>query len=295
MKIGIQKRESAYTPEAYAYSKYLAARGCEIEFLENLSSHNDINIYFMGIRPFWKDTKTNAFELHEYHSLSTSPLPLVKNYFKKVVNSAPVGRTFLNRDVMNEFGFSDGVPFLIRDMGVDADLFSSTPKNPSYDVIYCGSTHSRPGLEKCIDDLLKKGFRVLVVGRTSQAFTSLFSEYKNITFSGFVPRAELPNYYKMARAGLNYVPNIYPFSLQTSTKALEYLAAGLTLLTNKNDWVVNFSSKYNVPMVYLDELNSVEDLYVQRDFSLPYAEFEWDSLLERIGFLDFLKGVCEHK
>ena len=54
MKIGIPLSSFAYTPEAYAYEKYLKKLGHQIQLDYELDPDNDINIYFMGTRPFWK-------------------------------------------------------------------------------------------------------------------------------------------------------------------------------------------------------------------------------------------------
>lgn len=54
MKIGITLKPQAYTPEAFAYKKYLENFGHEIDlnFANELDRKNDINIYFMGVRAF---------------------------------------------------------------------------------------------------------------------------------------------------------------------------------------------------------------------------------------------------
>lgn len=56
MKVGIPL-STRYTPEAYAYEKYLKAMGHEVQLDYNLDPNNDINIHFMGTRPFWKSNK----------------------------------------------------------------------------------------------------------------------------------------------------------------------------------------------------------------------------------------------
>jgi hypothetical protein len=96
MKVGIPLSTSAYTPEAYAYEKYLKAMGHEVQLDYDLDPNNDINIHFMGTRPFWKSSKGRALEIHEYQSLSTPPYAKLKNYSKRIINKKPVGRIFLN-------------------------------------------------------------------------------------------------------------------------------------------------------------------------------------------------------
>lgn len=72
MIVGIGLKEHAYTPEAYAYKSYLESNGVSVQ-LENeafIDPNNDINIYFMGMRPLWHRKKGRAIEIHEYQSLS---------------------------------------------------------------------------------------------------------------------------------------------------------------------------------------------------------------------------------
>ena len=47
MNIGIGLKKTAYTPEAYAYEKYLTSKGfkVQLEQEEKLDLNNDINIY----------------------------------------------------------------------------------------------------------------------------------------------------------------------------------------------------------------------------------------------------------
>lgn len=61
MKIGIILSKYAYTPEAYAYEKFLKNNGHQVQLEYELDPNNDVNIYFMGNRPFWK--KSSLFNV----------------------------------------------------------------------------------------------------------------------------------------------------------------------------------------------------------------------------------------
>ena len=197
MKVGIPLSTSAYTPEAYAYEKYLKAMGYEVQLDYNLDPNNDINIHFMGTRPFWKSNKGRALEIHEYQSLSTPPYAKLKNYSKRIINKKPVGRIFLNNFVHQDLHFNDNIPYIYRDMGVDQALFQNPLQNPLYDIIYCGSITGRIGL---VETLLKlaKDYRIIVVGKITEEEKKLL-QVNNITLMGPVNRDQLPEIYKNAR------------------------------------------------------------------------------------------------
>lgn len=287
MKIGIPLSQFAYTPEAYAYEKYLKEMGHQVQLDYELDPNNDINIFFMGTRPFWKKNEGRAIEIHEYHSLSTPPYAKLRNFSKKIINKKPAGRIFLNTFVHQSLNFNDDIPYIYRDMGVDEILFQTPSKNPLYDIIYCGSISGRSGL---IENLLElaKSYKVVVVGKiTEQEHTLL--QVKNITLLGQVSRDELPEIYRNARFGLNYTPDIYPYNIQTSTKTLEYLASGLRVISNKYKWVESLEKSHNFGIVWLDQ-----DIYnIGVDgFKNSYNVncYSWNHILHNSGFLNFLES-----
>ena len=148
MKVGVGLKKHAYTPEAYAYKKFLEQSNVEVQLApeEDLCSDNDVNIYFMGLRPFWRRKASGAAEVHEYQSLSVAPCPAFKDAVKKIVNGRPNGRIFLNEVVRESMGFASGVPYILRDMGVDAALFQKPNACPDFDIVYSGSIAGRNGL-----------------------------------------------------------------------------------------------------------------------------------------------------
>lgn len=290
MKVGIPLSHYAYTPEAYAYEKYLTKLGYQTQLDYELDPNNDVNIYFMGSRPFWKKNGGRAKEIHEYQSLSTPPYAKVKNYAKKLINKPPSGRIFLNDFVHRDLNFNDNIPFLYRDMGVDENLFQKPIDNPLYDIVYCGSISGRSGL---IDVLLRlaQTYKVVVVGQLSNQEKLVLCDIVNITILGKVTRDELPEIYRNCKYGLNYTPDIYPYNIQTSTKTLEYLASGLGVISNRYQWVEFFFKKIDYQPIWLS-LNNNIDLYnfvsVKMDVMKPYS---WQCLLENSGFANFINEL----
>ena len=291
MKIGIPLSKFAYTPEAYAYEKYLKKLGHQIQLDYELDPDNDINIYFMGTRPFWKKKDVRAIEIHEYQSLSTPPYAHFKNFAKKIVNKQPNGRVFLNEFVHRDLSFSDNIPYIYRDMGVDEALFQSPSENPLYDIVYCGSIAGRNGLIEVLRRLAGN-YKVVVVGQVSDLESSLL-KHENITILGRVERKDLPEIYRDSRFGLNFTPDIYPYNIQTSTKTLEYLASGLGVISNKYKWSEQFFSKIQYTPVWLYDTDlSLENISFFE--TIPSIDsYSWTNILHKCKLESFLNdSLC---
>ncbi|MEK5770627.1 glycosyltransferase family protein [Acinetobacter variabilis] len=287
MNIGIPLSKFAYTPEAYAYEKYLKKLGHQIQLDYELDPDNDINIYFMGTRPFWKKKEGRAIEIHEYQSLSTPPYARFKNFSKKLVNKQPSGRIFLNNFVQYDLNFTDDIPYIYRDMGVDEALFQRPNENPLYDIVYCGSIAGRNGLIEVLRRLAGN-YKVVVVGQVSDLERSLL-KHENITILGRVERKDLPEIYRNARYGLNFTPNIYPYNIQTSTKTLEYLASGLQVISNRYLWAEQFFNNINYKPFWLDQIDS--NIYIENN--IPEMDlFKWDNILNEVDFGNFINRIA---
>lgn len=292
MKIGVGLKNNAYTPEAYAYEKFLKKNDFQVQLeKENkLDANNDINIYFMGIDPFWKEKKGHAKIIHEYQSLSTPPWAVIRNLLKSNINKTPNGRIFLNKDVMNGFDFYNSAPFIFRDMGVDDEMFQESDEIYEYDIVYCGSIKGRPFLIKEVTYLSNLGFSILMIGDIDIDSLKLLSRYKNIECTGRVGRDALPNMYKKCRFGLNYTPNIYPFNIQTSTKTLEYIASGLCVISNKYQWSELFSTTNCIDFIWLDSISSYSDVKNIKKSKAPdfIKNYSWSNVLNQSKLIDFL-------
>lgn len=292
MKVGITLKTNAYTPEAYAYEKYLKKLGHQVQLDYELDPSNDINIYFMGTRPFWKKREGCGIEIHEYQSLSTPPYAHFKNFTKKIVNRKPSGRILLNEFVHQDLNFNDNIPYIYRDMGVDEALFQSPSKKPLYDIVYCGSISGRNGLIEILRRLAEN-YKVVVVGQVSDLESSLL-KHENITILGRVERKDLPEIYRNSRFGLNFTPDFYPYNIQTSTKTLEYLASGLGVISNKYKWSEQFFNKINYKPIWIDDFNFISNIKMMGTNDLSsnlMQEYSWDEILEKSSLDVFLREV----
>lgn len=292
MNIGILLSKFAYTPEAYAYEKYLQELGYQVQLDYELDPNNDVNIYFMGIRPFWKKKDVRAIEIHEYQSLSTPPYAHFKNFAKKIVNKQPNGRIFLNEFIYRDLSFSDNIPYIYRDMGVDEALFQSPSEHPLYDIVYCGSIAGRNGLIEVLRRLAGT-YKIVVVGQVSDLESSLL-KHENITILGRLERKDLPEIYRNARYGLNFTPNIYPYNIQTSTKTLEYLASGLGVISNKYKWSEQFFNDIDYQPIWLDNFDFIKNIEVNNIMvgsPTSMGKYAWNSILSDSNFDGFLREI----
>jgi hypothetical protein len=295
MQIGIPLSKDAYTPEAFAYSFFLEKLGHEVQLDYELDPNNDINFYFMGVIPFWHKKEGRAIDIHEYQSLSTPPYANIKDGLKRVLNKKPSGRIFLNKTVHHELGFNDNVPHIYRDMGVEKELFQTPSKNPTYDIVYCGSITNRPGLVQAILKL-SVNFKIVIVGNITELEREVLNK-GSIDLLGRVDRSYLPNIYREARYGLNFTPDIYPYNIQTSTKTLEYMASGLDIISNKYFWAERFFSMMNYQPFWLEEdilplmHNSLKSIIPIQQALIK--EYSWENILTSSNLESFLRD-CLH-
>ncbi|WP_114765992.1 glycosyltransferase family protein [Vibrio rhodolitus] len=278
--IGLVTLNKAYLPELNAYKEFFASNYtlsivCESEDL----SRYDILWYFMGTSG--KRYRVDQFVIHEYASLSTPPLSKIKNFIKRVFICKPDLRVFLNVNVKNEMGFSDEVPSVTRDMGVGRSFFECQEQTHDikWDFIYVGSMEQARRIHLAIDSILKfrPDARVALVGLASDFLISRYSGNENIEFIGKVDYEEISSLIRSSHVGLNYVPDIYPYNMQTSTKFLEYLACERVVVTNRYSWVEEYCEKNDVDVIFLDELHKLTSLTIKASKSKVLS---WDEVIE---------------
>ena len=291
MKVAICMTGKSYLPEAFAYESYLCQRGHIVERIgfSDLWSEADAHIRFLGFDPKGSNRKYPGRLIHEYHSLSTGRRPKVKNFLKKLMNGRPDGRIFLSEAVAEGYSFADKVPYIYRDMGVDNLFFEAPqPSSKEFDIVYCGSL-SRVGLIEVLVYFASAGYKVLVIGGASKEDRESLKSHKNIHVYGSAEREEIPSLLKLAVAGLNYTPNIYPFNIQTSTKVLEYCAAGLGVISNRYHWVKQFEKRRAANFLWFDAVPPSKEEFERFEFNIPHLrDLSWDSILETCDFESFL-------
>lgn len=290
MMIGITLKENAYTPEAFAYKEYLETHGHKVELCpyDDFSENNDLNIIFMGLHK--KRTKA-SFEIHEYQSLSTPPFAAFKDTIKSFYNSTPDGRIFLNKFVKDSLKFKKECPYIYRDMGVNKSFFKKSTEKKIFDLVYCGSVSGRPGLIEEINKLSKLGLKICVIGKINDKEYEKFSTSKNIHFTGRLSLEEIKYYYDISTAGLNFTPDLIPFNKQTSTKTLEYLAAGLKLVTNNYSWIEDFCFKEKINFISLEKIKSKECIEKHIQIFPIMEKYNWENILKQSRFNEYIINI----
>lgn len=290
------RNDDVYLPEVSAYKAYLKKHYPEVIVTERtgLSEYNsadfDILWYFMGL-----DMQGNGnFVVHEYNSASTPPYAKIKNRIKKAVNAKPNQRIFLNETVKHAFKFKDDIPCHMRDMGIDIQFFNAPrPQVPDYDFIMVGGLDRGKPIYDALDHLATEtpNLRTLLVGNVSVEMRKRYSAIENMTLHGRAAYEEVPSLMAKARYGLNIMPDKPPFNLQTSTKALEYCAVGLPIITTNYKWINHFEEATGARFFKLEKnfgnLNS-ESLSLYDPIVPNVEQFHWDIIIEKSGIFSFL-------
>lgn len=292
------RREGVYLPEINAYMAYLrdfipTVNAHDSSELGNNFSEKDFDVVwkFMG---FDRGNTPNPFVVHEYGSLSVGRFPRTKNLIKRLVNNKPNMRVFLNSAVQTDMGFKDNLPYCERDMGVSAHFFKVQPNpNTEFDFVYSGSLNRGKVIFSMLNHFkvnMKKS-RLLIVGSVPDDIHSQFGSTTNIHFTGRLKYEDVPQAITQAKYGLNIMPDIYPFNIQTSTKVLEYCAAGLPVISTNYQWIRDFERKSGGQFFYcspnFDTLS--QETVDQYSFHCPnVTAYHWDSLIKKSGVFDFL-------
>lgn len=300
MKIGIVNSGKSYLPEVKAYDYYFNNQKSfesKIIMTDEIKSYKssdfDVLWKFPGVdyKRDFKETKI----IHEYNSLSTGTNTGIKNIIKKKLNVKPNGRIFLNDCVKENFNFKDGVPNLNRDMGISKEFFIKTNEK-EFDFVYVGSMDKGRGLKYGLLPFVSnmKGFTIILIGEPNNELYLEFKKNKNIIFTGIVNYNEVSKLASKAEYGYNYIPNVFPYNIQTSTKLLEYCAMGLKIVTTNYDWVNIFELKNKGSFLKLnsDLSNLTPEIINKFSFITPNVEnLEWNRLLSNINILEFIKEI----
>jgi hypothetical protein len=295
MKLSILMTGKAYLPEAYAYSDFLTKREWEVKLCVPGEPDYDCDVLITFQPERMPRRGLRCKVIHEYHSLPTGKHPRFRRAVKKLLSRKPDGRIFLNETVRNHLCFRDNTPFINRDMGVDELFFEETGAAKEFDIVYCGSIQRRAGLTACINALTANGHRLLLIGEPGEAFERALTHPELVTMIGRVERRAIPAQVRRARYGLNFTPDIYPLNIQTSTKTLEYFAAGLGVISNRYEWSQRFALDQNAPMLWLDDVLADPDMLGGEAATLNVANCRWSTLLEQAGFEDFLRSLVQRR
>lgn len=292
-KILFLSNNKSYLPEIEAYKNFFYEYICidsreedEIDLLEY-----DLIWKFMGI----DSKKIDRPIIHEYASASVGSFAKTKNIIKSLLNSKPNARIFLNKEVRKQFIFNDELPYFYRDMGVDDSFFISN-SSKKYDFLYIGDISKG----RKVDILLRKFTSnfpentILLIGKYEKDLWLKYKSYKNIHFAGYTPYKKVPLLASECKYGINYIPDIYPYNIQTSTKLLEYLALGLKIVTTEYAWINKFESEYEMQFFKISadfsnfNINNISSFqFINKDIS----KLKWHNILEKSGIRDYIRKI----
>lgn len=300
-KILFLRSERAFLPEIDAYIQYFnKTRDFKAYDSSNIKGEfqlKDFDIIwefkgFGGVR-----TKEHLI-IHEYASLSTGFSAKIKDLLKSKLNPKPDIRVFLNENVKNGFSFNDNIEYCYRDMGIDSSFLkegNGNNKKKEYDFVYVGSITKEREIDKLLFKFNEKHIgKLCLVGNVDDEIYNQYKNNKDIIFTGKVPYSEIPNIASKAEFGLNYIPDKYPFNIQTSTKLLEYLALGLKIISTDYKWIREFEKKHGCSFYKLDYKNFIFDREQINKFNYKSNfntnDFLWDNIIDKSGIKDLIRG-----
>lgn len=279
--IAIQRNSKTYLPEIYAYKNYFKeykiVEYCNEQELEKESI--DLIWKFMGIDIHTRNIPT----VHEYVSLSVGHLASIKDRIKKYINIQPSLRIFQNEEIKAKYSFNDHVPYCYRNMGIDDIFFCRNEIKKEYDFVYVGSMETNRRIDRLLNFFVVHPYlSILVIGTPSDELFSCYKSCTNIKFAGKLAYHDVPKAAMTAEYAINYIPNVYPFNIQTSTKLLEYAAMGLKIVTTNYYWVNKFEKERNMKFFYVNEDCSNLSLEKLEKFNFRTCDLEdlrWENVL----------------
>lgn len=291
------RSEKAYLPEIDAYLAYFnstkdfrafeAARTIDRRRCEEY----DVLWEFKG---FGGKKPKNPLLVHEYASLSTAPLAKIKDWVKRTLNPKPGLRVFLNDFVKSNLRFDDDTPFCFRDMGIGEEFFRVHNTKKEFDFVYAGTISKARKIDQLLQAFTQKPNGTLcLIGTPEDEIYAQYKRNKDILFTGRVAYSEVPGIASKADYGINFVPDKLPFSMQTSTKLLEYLAMGLKIVTTDYRWVGRFEAEHGCSFYKLKNHPLLFDISEIRKHpfvsQIRMEDFLWHNVIARSNIENTIK------
>lgn len=252
----------AYMPELHAYAAHVQSLGHQWVLhrsADTVPVDADVVWWMCGVVSRLHSLRLrSSLHVHEYSSASVGPFAGLKDHFKRWWNPVPNYRVFQSESVRELMGFSKRVRYCLRDMGVPESFLPSTRQaRPPFDLVYAGATSRLLEFQGALEAIGRSGLRVLLVGSVPDRLAELLKRMPWIHAIGSVAHSEIPGCLVQARAGLNLMPARRPYSVQTSTKVLEYLAVGLPVVSNRYPWMETLSATPACSRIrWMDDLSS---------------------------------------
>lgn len=286
----------AFLPELEGYQAYFSGIGIKTLVLhpnEMAQQHIDIEWHMMGAH--FRRTHKTALVIHEYASPSTPPLAAIKNKLKNLLNCRPDYRLFLNEATAAEMNFKDDTPFGYRDMFITSKPERMRQQMPIYDFIYAGSVEAGRQPKKLLNVFATGSMKtnsLLILSQNYSALQKAYRQFDNIHFTGPVKPADVGQFIRQARFGIDYRPLVKPYDIQTSSKLLEYSAQGVPVISSGTQWVLGFMQAHGGRFFLLNKDLSNFNMAELERFSFEFPQlndFSLPNQLAKSGILEFLR------
>lgn len=298
MLIHFIRNGPAYLPELDAYQVFLSHKGHEVRVHDTSDTVPDDArvVWWMCGGVSRRETRRlrRAVHVHEYASASVPPHAQLKDWVKRLTHPKPDFAIYQNTWVHDQLHFYD-VPYALRDMGI-ADAFLASAQSswpaPEFDLVYLGEMGRLLPFMPLLQAIHDAQRRLLLVGDVPAHIQALLPS--SVRETGRVPHDEVPHHLRRARLGLNLVSNARPYNQQTSTKLIEYCAAGLPVVSNDYAWVRDFAKRYQGSFHLLSDAPdswrlSFGDALDAYPYVVPdVSELKWSRVLAQLPVWNFL-------
>jgi len=288
----VHEGRAAY-PEVKAYKRFFQNDYITIESsFRDLKTRAPCSVYWY-LMGFFPRRPNSGLVIHDYRSLSVGAFRRCKDIVKRRYNAVPDIRIFQNDQIRRELGFRCDwrtffLPMGVSDTFVEARGLPVT--EPTIDFVYIGSMLADRRCDFMIDSFLKRfgtSRKLYLYGPSNYQLIRRYRGDPNIVFGGFLDQDELPLILRSARVAVNYIPNWFPYVLQTSTKLIEYAALGMRILSNEQPQSRITSELYGISCLWGPPEDMFRDISDDLDWAdnsaLDPRQMCWSSVLRASG------------
>jgi hypothetical protein len=184
-------------------------------------------------------------------------------------------------------------------MGISNEWLKSRQpaSTPLFDFVYIGDLSTSRKPEQLLQFFTTgslKNQSLLVIGSHYKELQDRYASFENIHFEGPYPHSEMLTHIRKAKFGINFIPDIEPYNQQTSTKFLEYAAAGIPIVSSDYHWARAFQQKYGGRYFFLPSNEELQmDMINHFNFEQPdLNQWIWEEQIKRSGVTEFIQKMC---
>jgi hypothetical protein len=274
--VGIERPVKAFLPEAYAYRDWFGLQADFRAVWLDEASRSELRTMSAAIvfRP-WRFTLPKVpVRVLDRASPAVRIGARVRNAIKNMISAR--SHIVVTVGDLETGRMHHGAAVLRRRMGYFRNLVQPRNGRPSFWGVYAGTTE-RPGVKQTLRRISAAGLSIAVASRDRP-----FARSGNLDFLGPLSLPELYGLYAECRVGLNLVPESALFSLQQSTKLIEYCGTGLSIVSTDHLWSRRFLEELHGSWT---PLRDVESFVLQgRAYPAPpdVTHLDWRVILDHL-------------